>query len=214
MKKAEKIYTSLCVLFSVLMVVGNLTYQKFVILSMFQFHIFELSVGAVLYPLTFLITDLIAEFFGKEKASFCISFAIIINIMVAVIIVGMDTLPATSWSKIDKILFHKVFGFYYIAFIGSIIACYISQIIDISLYLWIRKITNGKYLWIRNNASTAVSLFIDTCIVIIFMTASGVLSQEHMRLLIMNSYLWKLLFIICSTPLFYFCFNAIRRYIN
>ena len=77
MKNVEKIYTGLCVLFSVLIVVGNLTYQKFVILSILPFHTFEISVGAVLYPLTFLITDLITEFYGKEKARFCVRFAVL-----------------------------------------------------------------------------------------------------------------------------------------
>ncbi len=210
MTNIEKIYIGLCILFSVLIVVGNLTYQKFVFLSIVPFHTFELSVGAILYPLTFLITDLITEFYGKEKANFCVRFAILTNILVAIIIAGMDALPTVSWSKIDYITFHKVFGLYYIAFISSLVACYISQTIDISLYLWLRKITKGKYLWIRNNGSTAVSLIIDTCTVIIFMTIFGALPKEQMLLLILNSYAWKLCFTVFSTPLFYLCFSVIK----
>ncbi|RZI46131.1 queuosine precursor transporter [Candidatus Finniella inopinata] len=202
MTTAEKIYTSLCILFSVLLVIGNLTYQKFVSLPL-PFHTFQLSVGAVLYPLTFLLTDLIAEFYGKERANFCVRFAIIVNTLAAFIIAGMSILEATRWSKIDDATFHKVFGFYSIAFMGSLIACYTAQAVDIILYLWIRKLTNGKHLWLRNNGSTAISLFIDTTIVIGFMTAFGILPPEHMSLLIYNSYLYKLFFTICSTPLFY-----------
>ncbi len=203
MKNTEKLYTGLCVLFCVLIVLGNIVYQKFVSVEIPLLYTFELSVGAILYPLTFLITDLIAEFYGKKKANFCVNFAIIMNITVAIIIAFMDFLPCTFWSKINNTTFHQVFGFYSVAFLGSIIACYTAQLVDISLYLWIRKITKGKYLWIRNNGSTAISLFIDTSIVIVFLTVFGVLPAEHMLSLIGNSYSWKLFFTICSTPLFY-----------
>lgn len=198
----DKIYTSLCVLFCSLIILGNLTYQKFVALQL-PLYTFELSVGAILYPLTFLVTDLITEFYGKERANFCVRLALIMNFLIASMVAFMDYLPATSWSKIDNSIFHQVFGFYSVAFIGSIIACYISQAIDILLYLWIRELTQGKYLWLRNNGSTAISLFIDTFTVISFMTLFDILPREQMWLLIGNSYSWKLFFTICSTPLFY-----------
>jgi len=132
MHKEDSIYTSLCVLFSVLIVMGNLIYQKFAVLPIFPFLAFELSVGAILYPLTFLLTDLIAEFYGKEKANFCVKLAIFMNIIVSGIILGMDRLEATSWSTVDNNIFHKVFGFYSVAFIGSVIACYSAQALDIT----------------------------------------------------------------------------------
>lgn len=210
MTRDESIYTSLCVLFSVLIVMGNLIYQKFVSLPILPFHTFELSVGAILYPLTFLLTDLITEFYGKEKANFCVKLGISMNILVACMIAGMDQLEATDWSKIDNVLFHKVFGLYSIAFIGSILACYTAQTVDIMLYVWIRKITKGKWLWARNNGSTAVSLFVDTFIVITFMTLFHIFPLERMWPLIMNSYFFKLFFSICSTPLFYLLVKIIK----
>ena len=200
MVKAEKIYAGLCTLFCILIVVGNLTHQKFVFLPIPMFYTFELSVGAILYPLTFLITDLIAEFYNKEKVTFCFCFNIFINIFVVAIITFMDFLPATSWSRLDNVTFHRTFGFYSVAFTSSIIACYISQTVDIFLYLWIRKLTKGKYLWIRNNCSTAISLFLDTSIVIGIMSIFGVLPIEKFFALIFTSYSWKLFFTIFSIP--------------
>jgi len=210
----DKVYTSLCGFFAVLIVMGNLIYQKFVTLSFLPFHTFELSVGAVLYPLTFLITDLIAEFYGKEKANFCVKLAITMNVMVAFIVMGMDQLNATSWSKVDNTLFHKVFGQYNVAFIGSMIACYSAQRIDIAIYLWISKVTKGKGLWLRNNGSTAISLFVDTSIVIIFMTLFGIIPIDLMWNLTVNSYLFKLFFSVCSTPLFYMSVHLIKRFMK
>lgn len=212
MTNLQKIYTGLCVLFCVLIALGNLTYQKFVALSIPYFHTFELSVGVILYPLTFLITDLITEFYGKESANFCVHLAIMMNITVALILNGMDHLPATAWSQIDSALFHQVFGLYSVAFISSILACSFSQALDIKLYLWIRKQTQGKHLWLRNNGSTAISLLLDTTIVISIMTLFKVLPRENMLSLIANSYSWKLFFTLCSTPLFYGCVSLIKRF--
>ena len=210
MTNSEKIYTSLCTLFTMLIVVGNLTYQKFVQLPLGSLYTFELSVGAILYPLTFLITDLIAEFYGKDRARFCVRFAITTNILVALIIHGMDILHATAWSKISDRIFHEVFGLYSIAFIGSIIACYVSQRLDIILYLRIRRMVKGKYLGLCNVCSSSLSLLMDTGIVIIFMTIFGILPVERMGALIGNSYAFKLFFTVCSGPLFYACCRGIK----
>jgi uncharacterized integral membrane protein (TIGR00697 family) len=103
---------------------------------------------------------------------------------------------------------------YSVAFIGSIIACYVAQSFDIAIYLWIRKLTRGKWLWLRNNGSTAISLFIDTCIVITFMSMFDALPIDRMWTLIINSYLFKLFFTICSTPLFYIGVWIIRSMIK
>ena len=157
---------------------------------------------------------MITEFYGKERAKFCIKFAIITNVIVAVIIIFMDHLPATNWSKINNETFHQVFGYYGVAFSASLVACYISQALDVRLYLGIRKLTKGKYLWLRSNGSTCVSLLIDTTTVIGIMTLFGIFSSEHMWSLIVNSYSWKLFFTISSTPLFYLGVTSIKYFIN
>ncbi len=214
MTTSEKIYTSLCATFAVLVVVGNLTYQKFVSFDILKFYHFELSVGAILYPLTFLITDLIAEFYGKENARFCVKIAVAMNIMAALIVSCMDALPAANWSKISDENFHHIFGFYSIAFIGSIVACYIAQVIDIILYLWIKNITRNRFLWIRNLISTSLSLFVDTSVVISFMTIFGVLPAQQMFELIRNSYSFKLFFILVNVPIFYLLVFLMKRFKN
>lgn len=211
MLPSDKIFTILCVIFAVLIVLGNLIYQKIVFLPVFNWYIFEISAGVILCPLTFLITDLIAEFYGRERARFCVKTALILNIAVAFSIMLMDRLEATSWSKVDNNLFHTVFGFYGIAFLGSIIACYVAQTLDIFLYLGIKKLTQGRFLWLRNSGSTAISLFVDTSIVIGFMGLFGAFPLEKLGSLTFNSYMFKLLFTICNIPVFYICVWGIKR---
>lgn len=210
----EKIYIISCIFFTVLIIVGNLIYQKFVSLSIFNFYVLELSIGAIFYPLTFLLTDLIAEFYGKERANFCVKLAIIFNIIVVLIISLMDKLEATNWSNVDNITFHKVFGSYHISFLASTFACYIAQLVDINIYLWIRKITKGKYLWIRNNFSTAISLFIDTFIVIGIMSLFNIFPFDQLGQLVLNSYSFKLFFTVFSTPIFYLAVWLISLFIK
>lgn len=209
MKTADKVYVIFCTLFSALVILVNLTYRKYVNLHV-PFHSFELSVGAIIYPLTFVVTDLVAEFYGEKKASFCVSTAIAMNIMIAIIVAIMDRLSATHWSYVDDAMFHTVFGFFGLSVVGSMISCYIAQKIDIFLYLWIRKATKGKYLWLRNNGSTSISLFFDTLMVNTFMVIFNIFPAEQIWNLIGNSYTWKLLFTICWTPIFCLAVKLLR----
>lgn len=202
MTASEKLYSFLCALFAVLIVVGNLIYQKFIVLDL-HFYKFEISAGVLLYPITFLITDLIAELYDKEKAKHCVTIGISMNILIACLILTVSKLDSTIWSNIDNLTFDKVFGFYSIAFAGSLIACYISQRIDIALYLFIKKLTNNRYLGLRNGISTSFSLLVDTTIVIFFMTSFGALPASQMINLVMSSYAFKLLATLFNIPLFY-----------
>lgn len=125
----------------------------------------------------------------------------------------MDSLPATSWSKINDEAFHNVFGMYGVAFLGSTIACYVAQTADVLIYLSIRKLTGLKHLWIRNIGSTAISLLIDTTLVITFLTIFDIIPYQNMLELILNSYSWKLFFTIFMAPLFYLSVSIMRKYL-
>jgi uncharacterized integral membrane protein (TIGR00697 family) len=206
----DKIYGFLCVVFAVITVTGNLICKKFVYLDIFSLHTFEVSAGALLYPLTFVITDIIAEFFGRDKSSFCVRIAIYVNIFIALIIVIIAKLPATSWSTISDEQFTYTFGHYKTGVLSSIIASYTSQFIDIRLYLLIKKITNGKMIWLRNIGSTSISLLVDTIIIITILTYFGSFPKEAMFILIVNSYLYKLFFTICNAPIFYIYYYIIK----
>lgn len=91
-----------------------------------------------------------------------------------------------------SLAFHNTFGMFGYMFIISMIACYISQSFDIFLYLAIRKLTKGRYLWARNSGSTMVSLFIDTGVVLTLSAWVGIFPKEQLWPLFINSYGWKL----------------------
>jgi uncharacterized integral membrane protein (TIGR00697 family) len=214
MTNKERLYCFLIALFSTLVVVGNITYQKFVSISPFVFHEFQLSVGAILYPMTFAITDLIAEFYGKKRATFCVRLALVMNIITALIIYFMDHLQALEWSRVNDQMFHHVFGMYGVAFLGSLLACYISQSLDVFLYLMIKRLTKDKFIWIRNLVSTSISLFLDTCFVITFMAIFGIFEWTNLLTLIKGSYSFKLFFTILNIPMFYLYVLCIRKFLS
>ena len=207
----EKIYVFLCTSFVAITITGNLTYQKFVYLPITNLYSFELSVGAIFYPLTFLITDLITEFYGKPSAKFCVKLAITISILLTLMLAFMERLEATPWSKINDETFRYVFGGFSKAFFCSLTANFIAQHIDINLYLAIRKVTGAKHLWARNTISTSISLLLDTSIVIFMLAAFGILPFAQVLSLILNSYVFKLFFTLCAIPLFYRAFFSIKK---
>ncbi len=211
MNFTEKLYIGLCVLFSVIIVIGNLTYQKIVNFSMWPFGMLELSVGALTYPFTFVITDLITEIYGKEKAKFCTLLAILSSIFVVTVISFMTKLEATPWSKLDNETFAMVFGMYGLAFVSSLTAMYIAQNLDIILYAYIKKLTKGKFMWLRNSCSTAISLFIDTMVVLTLLGIFGVFPKEQIWPLILNSYKFKLVATVFGIPLLYLAANNLKK---
>ncbi len=208
MSSADRIYTALCGLFVVLIVTGNLVYQKFVVLPV-GFHTFEMSIGAILYPFTFMISDLLAEFYGRERARFCVKLALTLNVFIALLIFAMDKLQATSWSTVDTETFHHVFGHVAGASLISVAAAYVSQRFDISAYLFVREKTG--FFGLSNWGSTSLSLLIDTCIVYSILAFFELIPTQKLGWLVFNGYLFKMLIALCNVPVFYLSLKIIRN---
>lgn len=207
----ENLFVGLTTLFSVLVVVGNLTYQKFVVLDL-SFASFELGVGVLMYPLTFVISDLLAEFYGKRRALLAVKLSVVMNLIVISLIQLYSFLPATSWSAVNDETFNLVFGKFGVAFVASLIACFISQNVDIIIYLFLKKTFKDRFLAFRNFVSTSVALLIDSSVIIGIMCYFEVLPIAKMAELIINSYSYKLFFAMLLSPLFYLVVCVMRRF--
>ena len=207
---SEKVFVTLSSLFVVLVIVSNVVYSKFIYFNIFNTFHFELSIGAIIYPLTFFVTDLITEFYGRTRAGFCATLAIIVNIFIMILITLLDHTDATSWSNVSSAEFHNVFGHYGIASIASLIATYTSQLLDIFIFTILNKLTNNKMLWLRSFTSTSISLLVDTAIVIGFMVLFNVLPVDKVYFLIFDSYFFKLFLTACSIPILYIFVYVIK----
>ena len=113
---AFKIYLYMGALFITSLVVSNLIFQKFFYwqpfgeITVFGAPIFEISVGILPYPITFLITDLISEIFGKKKANQVVIAGIFASFFSLLIVYTASSVPATEWSPVSNGMFKDVFG--------------------------------------------------------------------------------------------------------
>lgn len=208
---AQRIYLILGALFIASLVVSNLIFQKFFYWDFFGIYTFEISVGILPYPITFLITDIISEVYGKKKANQVVTAGIFASFFSLLIIYTSAAVPATDWSPIDDALFDKVFGATAIAVLASMLAYLFAQYIDIQIFHFWKRLTKGKHLWIRNNFSTFFSQFIDTFTVLFLLCSFGKIDWALFDGLLLSGFLFKVLVAACDTPLLYASVFALRK---
>lgn len=161
-RDAERLYLVLAGIFIASLVCCNLIFQKFFSWNFFGIYTFEISVGILPYPITFLVTDIISEIYGRKKADQVVIAGLIASVFVLGVVLLADVVTATSWSPVDGGTFHKVFGLTGMAVFASMAAYLTAQFIDIRIFHFWKKLTEGKHLWLRNNFSTITSQLVDT----------------------------------------------------
>lgn len=179
---------------------------------------FTTIVGIIPWPVVFLVTDLINEFYGKSAVrrlswitagliAYCF---IIVTIALAV---PAKEIPGSTLSTDYE--FHKVFGQAQMVIIGSIAAFIVSQLMDATLFQWIKARTGNKYIWLRSTGSTVVSQLVDSLVVLYigFVLTGAIPMSEFLRIGFTN-YSIKLLIAIALTPLIYVGHFAVRRYLR
>ena len=216
---AQKLYFFLSSIFITALVVSNLIFQKFFSWYPFNFEVFgiklfELSVGVLPYPITFLITDIISEIFGKRKANQVVVMGILASIFSIGLLLLGDVLPANSSSPIDDKTFNLVFSASPLAVLASMSAYLIAQFLDIRIYHFWKQLTKGKYLWLRNNFSTFSSQIIDSTTVIALLCFFDILAWDLFLGLVLSSIIFKIIVAIIDTPLLYFLVGLIRKKFN
>jgi uncharacterized integral membrane protein (TIGR00697 family) len=208
---AQKIYLILGALFVASLVASNLIFQKFFYWDFFGLYTFEISVGILPYPITFLITDIISEVYGKRKANQIVTIGIFASFFSMLIVFVSGIVPATNWSPVSDTLFNKVFGATAIAVLVSMFAYLFAQYIDIQLFHFWKRLTKGKHLWLRNNFSTFLSQFVDTFTVLILLCSFGKIEWKLFSSLLLSGFLFKVLIAALDTPLLYLAVYAFRN---
>jgi len=208
---AQKIYLILGALFVSSLVASNLIFQKFFYWDFFGLYTFEISVGILPYPITFLITDIISEIYGKRKANQIVTIGIFASFFSMLIVFISGMVPATDWSPISDTLFNKVFGATAIAVFASMLAYLFAQYIDIQLFHFWKRLTKGKHLWLRNNFSTFLSQFVDTFTVLILLCSFGKIEWKLFSSLLLSGFLFKVLIAALDTPLLYLAVYVFRK---
>lgn len=209
--EAENIYLILGALFIASLVTSNLIFQKFFSWDFFGLYNFELSVGILPYPITFLVTDIISEIYGKKRAQRVVLAGVFASLFMLLIIIVSSSVKATAWSPIQDDEFTRVFGFTFLAVAASLTAYLFAQFIDVQLFHFWKKLTKGKHLWLRNNASTFASQFVDTFTVLILLCSFKVIEWELFGILLLNGYLFKVGVALVDTPIIYFIVYLFKK---
>ena len=216
---ANKIYLILAGLFITSLVASNLIFTKIFYWYPFDINLmgvklFELSVGILPYPLTFLITDLISEIYGQKKADQVVITGIFASVFSILLIFISSQVPAIEGSPIDDTTFNNVFLNAPLAVLASMLTYLFAQFIDIRVYHFWKRLTNGKHLWLRNNFSTFTSQFVDTFTIVSLLIIFEILPQDKFLVLIVSGFLFKVMVAIFDTPLLYLCVWLFRRKFN
>lgn len=215
----EQFYLVLAAVFVAALVACNLIFQKFFIwdLSFLQSGLqFQQSVGILAYPLTFLVTDILSEIYGKERAERVVTSGLVASLFILLLVLLATLVKATPWSPVDDIVFQKVFGLQWIAVSASMLAYLGAQYLDIRVFHFWKRLTNGRHLWLRNNASTFTSQVVDTMLVnglLVVFGNTGV-TWDRFPELFLNGVAFKWIVALLDTPVLYVVVYFLRRRFN
>lgn len=179
------------------------------------FGLFTQSIGIILWPFVFLLTDIINEHYGKQGVRKLTYITVALIIYTFILISIALNINAVSFSPVNDAAFKTVFGQSQWIIVGSVIAFLLSQLVDVYVFWLFRDKTGGKLIWLRATGSTVVSQLIDTFVVqfIAFVLPGKWAFDEFLR----NAswgYLFKLLVALCLIPLIYLGHNVITKFIG
>lgn len=170
---------------------------------------FILPAAVVLYPLTFLFTDVVSEVEGKKQARHLVMMGFYMSvIMVLIITIGRILPAAPFWQHQEA--YETILGATPRIVVASMIAYVISQNHDVWAFHWWKEKTSGKHLWIRNNFSTMASQLIDS-VLFIGIAFGGLFPVKTIAIMTISQYLIKVGIALIDTP---FCYLFVRIYGN
>ena len=183
---------------------------------------FTLTCGVLLWPLEFVMTDIINEYYGpKAVRRISITAVILIAYAFLMYFLAIDIPPSDAWiassSKqgVPNIqdAFSAIFGQGMKIIIGSLVAFLVSQVVDVTIFHAIKKRTGHKYLWLRATGSTLVSQLVDSYIVL-FIAFSSIFPWQLILAVGLMNYIYKFTVAILLTPLIYFVEKRIEKYVG
>lgn len=179
------------------------------------FGTFTQSIGIILWPVVFVLTDLINEHYGKSgtrKLTYITVGLIIYTYLLLTVAMGTEAVP---FSPVSDEHFRAVFGQSQWIIIGSVVAFLISQLVDVYMFWIFRRATGGKMIWLRATGSTAISQLIDTFVVqFVAFVIPKVWTLEELLVNASWGYAFKLLVAVGMIPLIYAGHYLIRLFLR
>ena len=209
--RKDTVYVVLAGIFITNAIVAELIGGKLI-----QIGPFIMSLGILPWPIVFITTDIINEHFGKEgvkKLSFIT--AGLIAYCILILFIGTKIPAFITKETVNDEQYYAVFGQGMFIMIASIIAFLVSQLIDVSIFWFLRNKTGKKMIWLRSTGSTLISQLIDSFIVsgIAFWLTGKITTNQYLNMSI-TGYTFKLMLAIALTPLIYLGHHLIEKYLH
>jgi queuosine precursor transporter len=182
---------------------------------------FTLTCGAVLWPLVFLTTDTINEFYGQRAVRF-VTWVTMAMIAWAFLVANVSIrIPAASFSPVGDDVFRQVFGQSSWIIVGSMTAFLLSQLVDVTVFHMIRRALQGRYIWARATGSTIVSQLIDSFVVIYiafygptFLGLPNGVTFAQAGEISLSSFAYKVGVAVALTPLIYVAHGGVEWWLG
>ena len=220
--RPQKLYVVCAAVFLTALVVAEATASKFFTafelpftLTIFgmEFTRVTMTAGVIAFPITFIITDVLNEYYGKRGIRYVTFVGMAMIVFEFVLLYVALAVPVDPSSPVPQEAFEQVFGNSLRVIVGSLTAYLVGQLVDITLFHWLRQLTNGRALWLRATGSTFGSQFIDTFIVLTVAFAGQLAFQEILAITLFN-YAYKFLIAIGITPVIYMVHWAMDAYLG
>lgn len=203
------LYVLLGGLFITALVACNLIANKFVTVNL-GFYTFVLSAGVLPYPLTFLITDILSEIYGRSKTNMVVLVGFVASLFVLLILWMGGQFDSIPNSPVTNEYYNTVFQNSWRVILASMVAYLIAQLIDVRMFHFWKRLTKGKKLWLRNNASTVVSQLVDTTLVVLVLFV-GREDADTMAGYIRDGWFFKAICALVDTLFIYIIVGYIRK---
>jgi hypothetical protein len=214
----QKLFVILATVFTTCLVVGDIVGGKLVQANLMGQAV-TLTVGMIPFPVTFLLTDLLNEFYGKRAARFVtwlgFSMAVLayLFIYVAAAVPIAEMTRSKTWDGVTDEAFNNVFLGSMRMIIASLTAYLVAQFADIGVFHLLRRVTRGRYLWLRATGSTVVSQAIDT-LTISLVAWYGLMRPSDIFNIMLSSYSFKFLIAVGLTPAIYAGHALVQRWLK
>lgn len=211
-ERAKWLFLILSALFITALVVTNLIANKFVAVDL-GFYEFVISAGVLPYPVTFLITDILSEIYGRRRTFQVVVAGFAASLFVLFILWLGSRFPAIEDSPVQNDVYNQVFQNSWRIIGASMLAYLSAQLVDVRLFHFWKNLTGGRHLWLRNNFSTILSQLVDTTLVI-FVVFVGIAPAGQIGSMILDGWMFKALVAVADTALIYLAVWGIRSYLQ
>ena len=171
----------------------------------------QFSVGMLAFPVTFVLTDLLNDFYGARAARFLTFVGLGMLLLTFLVLIGSSSLPAAPNTMYPAEWFDTIFGSSLRTIAASLVAYLVGQLLDIWLFGVLKRWSRGRMLWLRATGSTLLSQWVDT-VVVAFVLFGGKLPVGEIWVIVVNSYLIKFVIAVAMTPVIYAGHSVLRRY--